>query len=123
MSAPLQTTLERLSADVARAYPGTVTVFLDAGFPLLEGFPLLPHLSHDDGRKLDSAYYYATKAGTYLPGRTKSPIGYPAFEEPRPGDPAPCLGRGDRLTLWWSLNWLQPHFQSSSSSPNGPGTL
>lgn len=47
-----------LSQDVNSAFPGTKTVVLDANFPLIDGFPLLPHLSHSDGRKADIAFYY-----------------------------------------------------------------
>ncbi|MCB1338689.1 MAG: hypothetical protein KDK10_14965 [Maritimibacter sp.] len=77
-----------------RAYPGTKTLVLDAGFPFFDGFPLLPHLSHDDGGKADIALYYAD-GGTYLPGKTRSPIGYFAFE---PG-PTECPA------AWPSLRW------------------
>jgi hypothetical protein len=51
----LMTTMSR---EIAREYPGTITLYLDGNFPFLNGFPLLPHLSHSDGRKLDIAYYY-----------------------------------------------------------------
>ena len=36
-----------------------MTLALDGGFPFLDGFPLLPRLSHDDGRKLDLAFLLA----------------------------------------------------------------
>jgi len=32
--------------------------YLDANFPFINGFPLLPHLSHNDGKKLDLAFIY-----------------------------------------------------------------
>jgi len=50
----------RLAQHVDTQHPGSVTQYLDAGFPFADGFPLLPHLSHDDGRKLDFAFYYRT---------------------------------------------------------------
>jgi hypothetical protein len=31
-------------------YPGIVVNYLDANFPFLDGFPLFPHLSHNDGK-------------------------------------------------------------------------
>ncbi len=74
--------LSELSGEIDRAFPGTTTLFLDANFPFLNGFPLLPHLSHSDGRKLDLAFYYADADGRYLPAVTRSPIGYWAFERP-----------------------------------------
>ncbi len=92
-----------IAADVAAAHPGTVTLALDGSFPFLDGMPLLPHLSHHDGRKLDFAFFYTDDAGKYLPGKTRSPIGYFAFE--LPGDPV-CPPA--RLTLRWQFAWLQP---------------
>ncbi|WP_241482273.1 hypothetical protein [Leisingera sp. ANG-Vp] len=93
--------LRDTAAAVDAAYPGAVTQVLDANFPFLTGFPLLPHLSHDDGRKADLAFYY-TDAKGYEPGATRSPIGYFAFEQ----GPADCPGNW--LTLRWDLNALQP---------------
>lgn len=92
--------LEELAEETDRAYPGTVVQVLDANFPFVTGFPLLPHLSHDDGNKVDLAFLYQSN-GVYLPGRTKSPIGYFAFEE----GPSDCPSR--RLTLRWDFRWLQ----------------
>ncbi len=101
--------VEAFAAHMAKAYPGTKTLVFDANFPFIDGFPLLPHLSHDDGRKLDIAFYYE-RGGTYRPGETRSPVGYFAFEQPRPGDPQPCAGRNDWPTLRWDFNFLQPLF-------------
>ncbi|MEL6265913.1 MAG: hypothetical protein AAFR52_09755 [Pseudomonadota bacterium] len=92
---------EAAAEDVATAFPGTVTLALDASFPFVDGFPLLPHLSHDDGAALDLAFYYRD-AGGYAAGATPSPIGYFAFE---PG-PTDCPDRWP--TLRWDLDWLQP---------------
>ena len=91
------------AATVAAAQPGTVTLALDGGFPFLTGMPLLPHLSHDDGEKLDLAFYYTSPEGNYLPGKTRSPIGYWAFEGADPAACPPAL-----LTARWSMAWLQP---------------
>ncbi|MEM8849506.1 MAG: hypothetical protein AAGE03_05655 [Pseudomonadota bacterium] len=93
--------LDDLAVDMDARFPGTQTLLLDANFPFLTGFPLLPHLSHDDGEKADIAFYYAGPDG-YMPGRLRSPIGYFAFQ---PG-PSDCQPR--RLTLRWDLTWLQP---------------
>lgn len=100
---------EAFATHMATAYPGTKTIVLDANFPFIDGFPLLPHLSHADGRKLDIAFYYV-RGGTYLPGETRSPIGYFAFEQSRTGDFLPCAGRNDWLTLRWDFDLLQPLF-------------
>lgn len=53
----LAAVLADTAAEMDRRYPGTVTNVLDAGFPFLDDFPLLPHLSHDDGAKVDIAFY------------------------------------------------------------------
>lgn len=105
----LDTLAGGLAAALAEKYPGTKTLYLDASFPFVAGFPLLPHLSHDNGRALDIALWYRAPDGEYLPGQLRSPIGYGAFEAPRPGDPLPCA-EGGAITLRWDLAWLQPAF-------------
>ena len=97
----LAAVLSDVADGVDDAFPGTQTLVLDAGFPFLTGFPLIPHLSHDDGRKADIAFYYADADG-YLPGRTRSPVGYFAFT-PGPSTCPPAFP-----TLRWSLPVLQP---------------
>lgn len=82
-------------------FPGTETLVLDANFPFLDGFPLLPHLSHDDGDKVDLAFFYRDETG-YLPGATRSPIGYFAFEQ----GPTDCTPTWP--TLRWDFDFLQP---------------
>ena len=96
--------LRSVLRDHARAmqqrFPDTQTLVLDANFPFLTGFPLLPHLSHDDGRKVDLAFHYQDATG-YLPRTTKSPIGYFAFED----GPSDCPK--NTLSLRWNMTWLQ----------------
>jgi hypothetical protein len=99
-----------LADDVNRNFPGTTTVVLDGNFPFWNGFPLLPHLSHADGRKLDIAFYYRDLSGGFINQATRSPIGYFAFEQPSSGDEQPCRGRRDVLTTRWNFDWLQPFF-------------
>jgi hypothetical protein len=99
-----------LSKHVNNSFPGTTTLALDANFPFLNGFPLFPHLSHTDGRKLDIAFYYQDPDRAYIDRRTKSPVGYFAFEQPGPGAKLPCDGRNDWLTLRWNMDFLQRHF-------------
>jgi len=98
--------LDALAAAMDQAHPGTVTLYLDANFPFLDGMPLAPHLSHDDGRKLDLAFFYADPGGTYRPRSLRSPIGYWAFEQPGPDDPQPC-NEPRWLTLRWDMGLLQ----------------
>lgn len=101
---PEMASVARDAADqMSRDFPGTITLALDGNFPFLTGFPLIPHLSHSDGRKLDLAFYYRTPAGTYYPAKTRSPIGYWAFEGEAPSQCPPVW-----LTFRWGMDWLQP---------------
>ena len=94
--------LTNLARAMRRRFPETITTYLDAGFPFIDGFPLLPHLSHNDGRKLDIAYYYKDAAGKYVPGVLRSPIGYWGFEQPGPGLTCPRAAvRGCRYAGTW----------------------
>lgn len=102
MSPELLNTLEDVAAEVARQHPGAVVQVLDANFPFLDGFPLLPHLSHDDGDKVDLALFYSA-GGQSLGRRTPSPIGYFHFPEAPTGCP-----RGVWPTMRWDMGWLQP---------------
>lgn len=99
-----------LAEHMDKEFPGTVTVALDGNFPFIDGFPLFPHLSHADGKKLDLAFYYQDVDGKFLNGTTRSPIGYFAFEQPADGDEQPCKGRRDWLTTRWDLDALQRLF-------------
>jgi hypothetical protein len=60
---------------------GLQLIYLDAGFPFIDGFPLLPHLSHNDGRKIDLAFPYRTKAGAAVDANP-SLLGYGVYVEP-----------------------------------------
>lgn len=107
----LKAVLEEAASQVEQSYPGTQTLVLDANFPFLTGFPLLPHLSHDDGEKVDLAFYYADAEGAYLPSQIRSPIGYFAFEQ----GPTDCPV--SLLSLRWDLDWLQPLWKSFELEP------
>lgn len=110
MAPELLSVLEDAAADLAARHPGTVTLLLDAGFPFGERFPLLPHLSHDDGRKADLAFFYS-RNDTYVAGLTRSPVGYFAFED----GPTDCPVAWP--TLRWDLAWLQPLFPMVALEP------
>lgn len=99
-----------LATEMDRRFPGTVTLTLDGSHPYGTS-PLLPHLSHREGRHLDLAFYYTDATGTYLPGHTRSPIGYFAFEDGETDCP-PAFP-----TLRWDLNWLQPLFPNRPLEP------
>lgn len=96
---------------LAKTYPDTVTLTLDGGFPLLSGMPLLPHLSHSDGKKLDFAFYYQSD-GQYLAGKTRSPIGYWAYEL---GNETTCPPAW--VTGRWNMHALQSFWPNRPLEP------
>lgn len=55
--------------------------YLDANFPFINKFPLLPHLSHNDGEKIDVSLIYENKKGI-VSSKQKSVSGYGFFENP-----------------------------------------
>ena len=54
--------LVELARDLEAEVPGAVLRTLDAGFPVLDGFPMLPHLSHRRGRDVDLALFWRDAA-------------------------------------------------------------
>jgi hypothetical protein len=68
-----------------KVYPGIKLVYLDANFPFFGGFPLLPHLSHHDGKKIDIAFIYNDQTGK-VSNLKPSNSGYGVFENPRNGE-------------------------------------
>ncbi|MDJ1500135.1 hypothetical protein [Xanthocytophaga agilis] len=93
------------SAQMAEKFPGTFVCYLDAGFPFINGFPLLPHLSHNDGRKLDLAFFYKDAVTQQPVTDTPSPIGYGICEEPALNEENTavyCASKG-----YWQYSLLQ----------------
>lgn len=97
----MKTSALRVAEKMNAKYPGTTIAYLDANFPFFDGFPLLPHLSHNDGRKLDVALLYTdTETGDPVNGDAPSFIGYGVHEGPRNGEsnmPKSCAKKGH----WW----------------------
>ncbi|MFK7757860.1 MAG: hypothetical protein AB8B53_13100 [Flavobacteriales bacterium] len=56
--------------------------YLDANFPFINKFPLLPHLSHNDGKKLDLSLIHESSSGDFS-DKQRSMSGYGVFEGPR----------------------------------------
>lgn len=54
--------------------------YLDANFPFFDGFPLLPHLSHSDGKKIDISLMYLNKEGKSS-NKKPSVSGYGVYAE------------------------------------------
>ncbi|MEM9630158.1 MAG: hypothetical protein AAGA50_02445 [Pseudomonadota bacterium] len=111
VSPEVRNVLKDLATATDAAFPGTRTLVLDGNFPFIDGFPLIPHLSHDDGDKVDIALFYR-KGSEYLPGATRSPIGYFAFEQGATDCPR------NPMTLRWDLHILQPLWRNLELDPN-----
>lgn len=101
--------LKGLTFQVAEAmnkkYPGTTVNYLDANFPFINEFPLLPHLSHDDGKKLDVSFLYQEAVSNKMSNEVPSWLGYGVCEEPKAGEedrPAYCARQG-----YWKYSFLQ----------------
>jgi hypothetical protein len=97
----------QLGSEMARQFPGSQVTTLEGGFPFIKGFPLPPHLSHRDGRKVDLAFFYR-RADTGAPIAHGSPsrLGYFVYEPPLPSEITPCAGRWTPLR--WDFSWFQP---------------
>lgn len=85
-------------------FPGTTVNYLDANFPFINNFPLLPHLSHNDGKKIDLSFCYRDAKTGESTNKCPSFIGYGICEEPLPNEKntaAFCAGKG-----YWQYSFL-----------------
>ena len=57
VSPELKALILESARELREKHPDAVTHYLDANFPFIDGIPLLPHLSHDDGDKMDFAVF------------------------------------------------------------------
>jgi hypothetical protein len=67
-------------------YPGAAIKYMDANFPFINNYPLLPHISHHDGKKLDIAFCYTDNKTGKLSTAYPPHIGYGVSELPRKGE-------------------------------------
>jgi len=72
--------LAAISSELKDSNPNIKITCLDANFPFIDKFPLLPHLSHNDGKKLDISLIYESKG--LLTSNKPSRSGYGVFEGP-----------------------------------------
>jgi hypothetical protein len=106
---PLRDALVSSARRTRAAWPGTVVRYLDTGFPF-PGIPLLPHLSHGDGRKADLALLFSRDGAPV--DATLSPIGYWGYVRPAIAEQARAFAERQATchdsTLRWDLDALQP---------------
>jgi len=99
-------TLQDIATNLKITDPNFQIVYLDANFPFFDGFPLLPHLSHNDGRKLDLAFIYKNiKTNKLTFGKSISNLGYGICELPEKGEhnqAVACAKQG-----FWQYSILQ----------------
>jgi hypothetical protein len=81
----LHRALHDMGKSLGQKHPGIRLTYLDANFPFLDGFPLFPHLSHHDGKKVDVSFIYEEENGE-MTDRKPSGSGYGAFSGPLPGE-------------------------------------
>jgi hypothetical protein len=100
--------LHQTAVEVARQmnyqFPGTIVNYLDAGFPFINKFPLVPHLSHNDGKKLDLAFCYIDNRTGQPTNQAPSIIGYGISEQPHANEvntAAICTGKG-----YWQYSFM-----------------
>ncbi|MEM6378753.1 MAG: hypothetical protein AAF705_11075 [Bacteroidota bacterium] len=88
-----------------KEFPGLELTYLDANFPFWDEYPLLPHLSHDDGQKLDLGFIYQHKESKQHRAGSPNFLGYGYCEGPKKGEtnmPAICAQKGE-----WQYSALQ----------------
>lgn len=105
ISKNLYDALVKSSALFHKRYPNTQILYLDGNFPLFKKFPLLPHLSHNDGNKLDLSFQYNDSTTGNPKSQIPSWFGYGVFEGPREGEidmPKECAQKG-----FWQYSSLQ----------------
>jgi hypothetical protein len=73
----------KVSTEMGEKYPGIKINYFDANHPFYKGYPLIPHLSHNNGKQLDLGFVYNDAQTGELSKNTPSKIGYGISEEPR----------------------------------------
>jgi len=78
----LQLAIANIALKFRKKHPKIKIVYLDANFPFINGFPLPPHLSHNDGKKIDVSFVYQELSGT-ITNKKPSFSGYGVYEIPK----------------------------------------
>lgn len=102
-----------LSKEIHFEYEKTQINYLDANFPFFN-FPLLPHLSHNDGRKLDIALFYLDAKTGKACSDVPSIIGYGVYEDPKSNEVNTskyCLEKG-----YWQYSFSSKLVNQSNKS-------
>lgn len=81
----LNASLQKIATGLNKKHKGIKLAYLDANFPFINKFPLLPHLSHNDGKKIDISLIYEDVEGK-LTNKKPSVSGYGVYEGPKKGE-------------------------------------
>jgi hypothetical protein len=117
----MNSALESIEQRFQGYYPELKLEVLDANFPFFDGFPLLPHLSHDDGKKIDLAFIYEDQNGE-LTNQKVSRSGYGIFASPEDGELNQadlCAKKGSwqyGMTKYFSFGQVNPDLVFSKSA-------
>ncbi|WP_299247742.1 hypothetical protein [uncultured Aquimarina sp.] len=79
----LNVSLQKIAKTINKSHNTIRLVYLDANFPFINGFPLPPHLSHNDGKKIDISFIYTNNKGT-ITNKKPALWGYGVYEDPNP---------------------------------------
>lgn len=77
----LNKSISQIATEFEKQNTGIKMIYLDANFPFINKFPLLPHLSHNDGKKIDVSLIYENDNGQ-LTNKKPSVSGYGVYEIP-----------------------------------------
>lgn len=109
----LHETINDVAAKFDKQHKGIQVIYLDACFPFFDGFPLLPHLSHNDGKKIDLSFIY--KENKTLSNLKPSNSGYGVFENPKNSEfnqTKQCLDKG-----YWQYDFTK-YFTLGTTNSN-----
>ncbi len=81
----LHSTIQDIAKVSNSTYHNIELVYLDANFPFYDGFPLVPHLSHNDGKKIDISFIYQNEKGL-ITDKKPAIFGYGIYEAPKLGE-------------------------------------
>ena len=106
----LKETALKISSEMAAKHSGIRINYFEANHPFFKGYPLIPHLSHSDGKKLDIGFIYNDSKTGNLSSTTPSIIGYGISEEPLQGEynrPLDC-GKDPKNWAYNFMNSIYP---------------
>jgi len=109
----LNEVIRSISARLHNTHPGIQLIYLDGNFPFIDGFPLLPHLSHNDGKKLDITFIYKDEQGKPT-NLKRSRSGYGVYESPTAmehNQTAVCIKQG-----YWQYDFPK-HLSFGKTNP------